>query len=73
MGVLDTRDAYRVWVFRVHNDIVCPHDHFPRTFDPTGPVKSGVLWKLRDFGLDIIFQSLRCVGIVVRDVVDNRS
>src|SRR5690606_40843374 len=41
--------------------------------DRAQPVEPRMLRHLRRLGLDIVFQPLRSVGVVVRNVIDNRQ
>lgn len=59
------QNTYAKGTFYIHNNVVCPDNHFPRPLDPAGPIQFWMLWQPRSSGLDIIFQTLSGVGIIV--------
>jgi hypothetical protein len=69
MQDLENRD--RAGILGVDNHVIGSHDHLTCAGNAAAAIESGVFEQLRCLGLYVVFQALRGVWTVVRDVVDN--
>ena len=61
--VQNAKDRDRVFIFGIDHHIGAAHDHLTRARDPAGPVEFPVVRQPRDFGLDLVLESLRGGGV----------
>ena len=68
----NAEDRDSVEVLRIDDEVVRANNHLAGAVYATDPVEPWILPQARYLGLDIVLQSLGRLGIVVRNVIDDR-
>ena len=70
-AVENAKDRDRVFIFGIDHHIGAAHASPHACCDPAAPVEFRVVRQPRDFGLDLILESLRGGGVVVGNIIDD--